>query len=95
MTDLDELSQKLRAAEKEIRHEEAAQHGQVSSGATGDAMRLAVDLVVAVVVGAGIGWLLDGWLGTKPWFIIIFSILGVAAGFRNFYLFAGKLLRPD
>ncbi len=61
----------------------------------GDAFGLAIDLAVAVGVGLFIGIELDHWLGTKPWMMLIFLILGVAAGFRNFYLFAQKLLRSD
>jgi len=35
--------------------------------------------------GAVIGWLLDRWLGTKPWLILVFFILGFAAGLLNVY----------
>ena len=29
------------------------------------------------------GWSIDKWLGTKPWFLLIFFILGIAAGIIN------------
>ena len=29
--------------------------------------RLSTELVAGVLVGAGIGWLLDWWLGISPW----------------------------
>lgn len=51
----------------------------------GPAFRMATDLVAALVVGVGIGLLLDYWLGTKPWFLIGFFILGAAAGMLNVY----------
>ncbi len=51
----------------------------------GKAMRIGTELVSAVVVGGGIGFLLDSWLGTKPWFLIGFLILGNAAGLWNVY----------
>jgi ATP synthase protein I len=41
------------------------------------------EFVSAVVVGAGIGWVLDKGLGTKPAFLIVFFLIGVAAGVWN------------
>ena len=38
----------------------------------GSAFRLGTELVAAVVVGTIIGFILDNWFGTKPWFIITF-----------------------
>jgi len=42
-------------------------------------------LVAALIVGVGIGLLLDRWLGTTPWFLIVFFLLGAAAGILNVY----------
>lgn len=36
-----------------------------------------------MLVGAGLGWWLDRWLGTTPWGFILLLLLGVAAGFWN------------
>jgi len=41
---------------------------------------LALVLPCATFVGYAIGYLLDGWLGTK-WLRIVFLILGSVAGF--------------
>jgi ATP synthase protein I len=49
----------------------------------GIAGRFATELVVAVVVGGGLGWLLDRFLGTRPIFLIVMFVLGAAAGIRN------------
>jgi ATP synthase protein I len=43
------------------------------------------------VVGAGIGWLLDRWLGISPWGLIVFLLLGFAAGVRNVMRSAGLI----
>jgi len=51
----------------------------------GFGMRVGVELVAALVVGGGIGFLLDRWLGTKPWLFLVFFILGFAAGLLNVY----------
>jgi ATP synthase protein I len=44
---------------------------------------LAPRWAAAIVVGGLIGWLLDRGLGTKPAFMIVFFMLGVAAGVWN------------
>ena len=79
---LEALDQKLKAAgvgaEKEVQSEK-------ERGGAGPAFRMATDLVAALVVGVGIGLLLDYWLGTKPWFLIGFFILGAAAGMLNVF----------
>jgi ATP synthase protein I len=59
--------------------------GQGGQNALGLAFRISLELVVAVVVGAGIGWALDRWLGTAPWGMIILFFLGVASGMFNVY----------
>lgn len=46
-------------------------------------MRAASELVAGVLVGSGIGYLLDQQFGTKPIFLIILLMFGMAAGFVN------------
>jgi ATP synthase protein I len=43
------------------------------------------------VVGGGIGWLLDQWLGTLPWFLLLFFFLGAAAGTMNVFRTAKEI----
>ena len=52
---------------------------------TGFAFKISTELVAALVVGVGIGILVDNFLGTKPFGLIIFFILGAFAGFLNIY----------
>ena len=54
------------------------------SGA-GFGFKISTELVAALVVGVGIGLLVDNYLGTKPFGLIIFFILGAFAGFLNVY----------
>lgn len=44
---------------------------------------LGITFAAAIAIGAAIGIGLDRWLGTSPWFTIIFFVFGVAAGFAN------------
>ena len=46
------------------------------------------EFVAAVIVGAGIGWLVDRWTGATPWGLVVFLGLGAAAGFWNVYRLA-------
>jgi ATP synthase protein I len=52
-------------------------------------LRLSTELVAGVLVGAGIGWALDRWLGISPWGLIVFLLLGFAAGVLNVVRAAG------
>ena len=47
--------------------------------------RIGVDVAAALAVGLGIGYLLDAWLGTKPWLLVLFFFLGAGAGVLNVY----------
>jgi ATP synthase protein I len=51
--------------------------------------RLSTELVAGVLVGAALGWLLDRWLGISPWGLIVFLLLGFAAGVLNVMRAAG------
>jgi ATP synthase protein I len=56
-------------------------------------LRLSTELVAAVLVGAGLGWFLDRWLGISPWGMIVLLLLGFAAGVLNVMRAAGVV--PD
>jgi len=51
--------------------------------------RLSTELVAGVLVGAALGWLIDRWLGIAPWAMIVFLLLGFAAGVLNVMRAAG------
>ena len=52
--------------------------------------RIGTELVSGVLVGAGLGYLLDKVFNSSPVMLIIFLILGGAAGFLNVYRFVKK-----
>lgn len=47
------------------------------------ALRLGSEFTAAILVGAGIGFLLDQWLGTSPWILLVMLMVGFAAGVLN------------
>lgn len=51
---------------------------------------MGISVALAIAIGVFIGLQLDKWLGTNPWFFFIFLFIGIAAGFRNIYIIAGK-----
>ena len=61
----------------------------------GSAFRLGTELVAAVLVGTIIGFILDNWFDTKPWFIITFFFIGVTAGMLNVIRVAKNMQKKD
>lgn len=53
------------------------------TNAMGQAFKIAIELVVGVLFGGLVGWFLDGYLGTRPWLLVLFLVLGFAAGLTN------------
>lgn len=56
---------------------------------------MGISVVLAIAIGVWFGLTLDRWLGTKPWFFYIFLFFGIAAGFRNIQVIAGREIRRD
>jgi len=56
-----------------------------------DVAQVGLTLVVATVIGLGAGYLLDRWLGTKPWITLVGLGFGIAAGFLNLFRAVKKL----
>ena len=50
-------------------------------------------MVLAVVIGAGIGYFLMTQLGLGRWVFFLFFVFGVAAGIINVYRTAGRILK--
>ena len=53
------------------------------AAALGQALRLGIELVAGVAVGGFIGWALDRFFGTAPLLMVVFLVLGAAAGIMN------------
>lgn len=83
LRDLDDRLRRLREREGSGRAEPS--RGHASSSGLGMAMRIGVELVASLVIGVGIGWGLDHLLGTSPWLLLVFFLLGATAGMLNIY----------
>ena len=94
---LDKLSNELDAQGEAGKSLEAANldRDRTSPGVIGNAMGLAFrvlsEFVAAVIAGAFIGWWIDRLAGTTPAFLVVFLLMGAAAGFWNVYRIAIKL----
>ncbi len=60
---------------------EQTRQGDMSGMSRG--LRLASEFVAAILVGAGLGWVIDSVLPTRPWGMLILLLLGFAAGVLN------------
>ena len=85
---------RLRIAKKEFLKKNLNENGKRGLF-MGSAFRLGTELVAAVVVGTIIGFILDNWFDTKPWFIIIFFFMGVIAGILNVIRVAKNMQEKD
>jgi len=47
---------------------------------------MGISMGLAIVIGVLIGYHLDKWLKTSPYFFLIFMIFGIVAGFRNIFI---------
>ncbi len=85
---------RLKIAKKEI-SEKNLNENEKRGLFMGSAFRLGTELVAAVIVGTIIGFILDNWFGTKPWFIITFFFIGVSAGILNVIRVAKNMQKRD
>ena len=90
---LDDLDVRLRKAQAEQKPPigDGINSPDGSMSGFGMAMRIGVELIAALIVGVGIGLLLDRWLETAPLFLLVFFFLGAGAGIMNVYRAASGL----
>ena len=78
----DNLKTRLKIAKSKYKNKNQSNNDNEKSS-FGKAFQLSTELVSAVLVATIIGFILDNWFDTKPWLIIIFFFIGVAAGIMN------------
>jgi len=91
----DRLRERLRELERKLEPEDdkresmSDKEAERRSTALGQAFKISTELVAGVFVRGAFGWFLDNWLlpklgmKTSPLFLIVFLLLGIAAGFMN------------
>lgn len=55
--------------------------------------RVLTELIAGLAGGGLIGWLLDSWLGTSPWLLLVLLFLGIGVAFRNIIRISNE--RPE
>ena len=80
-----EKNSKLKDKIENIEKKELNKMQKNKGSGAGFGFKISTELVAALVVGVGIGLIVDNYLGTKPFGLIIFFILGSFAGFLNIY----------
>ena len=95
MSEQDGFEERLRQARaRQGMKPQPGASGRLPQGNWGVGFRAGVEVVSALVVGIGIGWFLDRWLGTWPWLFLLFFVLGSAAGVLNVYRLFSPRGRP-
>ena len=80
MKDIKELDSKIKNLSKKIRKVPSE---STSNSSLGMAMKLSSEMVAAVFVASLIGYYLDKWLETEPFFLILLFFLGAVTGILN------------
>ena len=70
---------------------QADQEKDETNRKSGVAYAAAFALFASVISLCGVGWLMDRWLGTKPWLLVAGIVLGATAGFYQFVRLTAKL----
>lgn len=80
-----DLASRIALAKRERDIEDNRASEDASRDMTGLArgMRIGTEFIAAILVGAGIGYLIDLGLGTSPWGMLILLMVGFAAGILN------------
>ena len=86
--DFDARLGKLRAPEQRPTKTTPDEPQRLNFGA---GLQAGIEVLAGVGGGLLIGWGLDRWLGTRPLFLILFFLLGAAAGVLNSWRFLRRL----
>ena len=91
----DDLERRRRNLEASLatRQPDRREGKEGAGGATGygQAMKLSSEFIAGIAVGAGLGWMIDRLAGTSPWGLVVFLLLGFAAGVLNVLRSVGKV----
>ena len=80
----DDLAARIAAA-RASGQARASVRGPAPAKGYGQGARVLAELIGAPIGGGLIGWLLDRWLGTAPWLMLVLLVLAIVVAFRNIY----------
>jgi ATP synthase protein I len=78
---LKRLEDRIAAARAGRAERPRGHHGEFTQGSL--AWRMVIELVAGMLLGLAIGFGLDALFGTRPVFLVVFALLGFAAGVRT------------
>ncbi len=91
---------RINSLEERLKRAEAVEQvrtGVAQTGSSDESYRLGnrvlAELVGGLAGGALIGWVLDRFIGTSPWLLLVFLFLGIIVAFRNIIRISTK--RPE
>ncbi len=82
---LDDLGAEIGRLRAKAKPREPRPATDMPASGMGVAFALSAHMIAGLVGGATIGYFLDKWLDTSPWFLVTFFFLGSAAGMLNVY----------
>jgi ATP synthase protein I len=88
---LKRLEERLEGVKSTPRQADVDRRASPGESPMGKAVRLSAEFVGGPIVGAGLGWALDKALGSSPWGMIVFVMLGFVAGIFNVLRSSGFL----
>ena len=91
---LEKLGERIRSAKSKTEDIETI-HKQPNSKLIGLGMRVALEMVASIGVCGFIGWYLDRFFDTKPWFLLVFLLLGIVAGLKSVFKIIKVLEKDD
>lgn len=91
--DLDRRRKELDAALAARRPARGEKEPSATGGmaGVGNALRLSSEFIAGIVVGAALGWAIDYYAGTSPFGLVVFLLVGFAAGVVNALRSAGMM----
>ncbi len=91
---------RIASLEERLKRAEAVEQVRTKTGQTGSSdesyrlgNRVLGELIGGLVGGALIGFVLDKWIGTSPWLLLVFLFAGIIVAFRNIIRISTK--RPE
>jgi ATP synthase protein I len=90
----DRLEKLGRSLERPGLKQEPDATASTGSSGWGQAVKISSEFVAGIIVGAGLGWFIDWMLGSSPFGLVIFLLLGFAAGVLNVLRVTGRATTP-